>query len=135
GRRTSSGSTPRSACTATAATDGPMDPRHSAEAEQFRTRIRQVLADHLPAGWQGIGAITERDEADRFVESWRTTLAHNGLLDVSWPKEYGGAGLTKLEQVVLVEELARAGAPAMGYNDTFGIKMLGGTLLKWGTDA
>jgi alkylation response protein AidB-like acyl-CoA dehydrogenase len=25
--------------------------------------------------------------------------------------------------------------PAMGYNDTFGIKMLGGTLLHWGTEA
>ena len=48
---------------------------------------------------------------------------------------YGGAGLSRLEQVVLVEELARAGVPAMGYNDTFGIKMLGGTLLRWGTDA
>jgi alkylation response protein AidB-like acyl-CoA dehydrogenase len=35
---------------------------------------------------------------------------------------------------VLVEELARAGVPAMGYNDTFGIKMLGGTLLRWGTE-
>ena len=53
---------------------------------------------------------------------------------MAWPREYGGAGLTKLEQVVLVEELARAGVPAMGYNDTFGIKMLGGTLLRWGTE-
>ena len=34
-----------------------------------------------------------------------------------------------------MEELARAGVPAMGYNDTFGIKMLGGTLLRWGTEA
>ena len=40
----------------------------------------------------------------------------------------------KLEQVVLVEELARAGVPAMGYNDTFSIKMLGSTLLRWGTE-
>ena len=112
-----------------------MDPRHSAEAELFRKRIRGVLDDHLPEGWQGIGAIADRDEADAFVASWRSTLAANGLLGVSWPKEYGGAGLSKLEQVVLVEELARAGVPAMGYNDTFGIKMLGGTLLRWGTEA
>ena len=34
-----------------------------------------------------------------------------------------------------MEELARAGVPAMGYNDTFGIKMLGDTLLRWGTEA
>lgn len=111
-----------------------MEPRHSPGAEAFRTRIRGFLADNLPVGWSGIGAIADREEADRFVESWRATLAANGLLGVAWPKEYGGAGLTKLEQVVLVEELARAGVPAMGHNDTFGIKMLGGTLLVWGTE-
>jgi len=111
-----------------------MDPRHHADAETFRVRIRAVLAANLPEGWQGIGAIEERDEADRFVERWRSVLAANGLLGVAWPRAYGGAGLTRLEQVVLVEELARAGVPAMGYNDTFGIKMLGGTLLRWGTE-
>jgi alkylation response protein AidB-like acyl-CoA dehydrogenase len=111
-----------------------MNPRHTPEGEAFRERIRALLADNLPADWQGIGAIADRDEADAFVEKWRATLAANGLLGVSWPKEYGGAGLTKIEQVVLVEELAKAGVPAMGYNDTFGIKMLGGTLLRWGTE-
>ncbi len=111
-----------------------MDPRHRAEAEVFRKRIRAFLDDNLPERWQGIGHIGDRVEADGFVESWRATLAANGLLGVSWPEEYGGAGLSKLEQVVLVEELAKAGVPAMGYNDTFGIKMLGGTLLQWGTE-
>jgi alkylation response protein AidB-like acyl-CoA dehydrogenase len=111
-----------------------MDPRHRAEGELFRKRVRAFLDDNLPEGWQGIGAIADRDEADAFVASWRSTLAANGLLGVSWPTEYGGAGLSKLEQVVLVEELARAGVPTMGYNDTFGIKMLGGTLLRWGTE-
>ena len=111
-----------------------MDPREAPEAEAFRARVRAVLARNLPPDWRGIGAIADREEADAFVESWRGVLAANGLLGVSWPKEYGGAGLTKVEQVVLVEELAKAGVPAMGYNDTFGIKMLGGTLLRWGTE-
>jgi alkylation response protein AidB-like acyl-CoA dehydrogenase len=111
-----------------------VDPRHTAEAELFRKRIRTFLDENLPDDWRGIGAISDRAEADAFVDSWRATLAANGLLGVSWPKEYGGAGLSKLEQVVLVEELAKAGVPAMGFNDTFGIKMLGGTLLKWGTE-
>jgi alkylation response protein AidB-like acyl-CoA dehydrogenase len=101
-----------------------MDPTHSAEAEEFRDRVRKFLADHLPHDWRGIG----------FVAAWRATLAANGFLGVAWPTQYGGAGLSRLEQVVLVEELARAGVPAMGYNDTFGIKMLGGTLLRWGRE-
>lgn len=112
-----------------------MDPRHGPDAEKFREHIRSVIAGLLPAGWRGIGAIADREEADAFVWTWRQTLAANGLLVVAWPKEYGGGGFTKVEQVVLVEELARVGVPNMGYNDTFGIKMLGGTLLVWGTEA
>jgi alkylation response protein AidB-like acyl-CoA dehydrogenase len=102
--------------------------------EAFRARIRTFLAEQLPPGWQGIGAIADRAEADAFVGSWRATLAANGLLGVSWPTEYGGAGLSKVEQVIFVEEMARAGVPNMGYNDTFGVKMLGNTLLRWGTE-
>ena len=112
-----------------------MDPRHHAEAELFRKRIRAFLDDNLPEGWHGIGAIADRDEADAFVASWRATLAANGLLGRGVADGVRRrAGCRKLEQVVLVEELARAGVPAMGYNDTFGIKMLGGTLLRWGTE-
>ena len=111
-----------------------MDPGHSAEANHFRVTVRDFLARHLPDGWNGIGSIADRDEADQFVTTWRQTLFRNGLLGVAWPKQYGGAGLSKLEQVVLVEEFARAGVPSMGHNDTFGIKMLGNTLLRWGTD-
>jgi len=111
-----------------------MDPRYPLEVEPFRKRVRAFLDEHLPAGWAGLGAIADRDEADAFVDSWRATLAANGFLGVAWPTEYGGASLSKLEQIVLVEELARAGVPAMGYNDTFSIKMLGNTLLRWGTE-
>ena len=103
--------------------------------EVFRERVRRFLAENLPANWEGLGAIASREEADEFVERWRATLFANGMLGVSWPKEYGGAGLNKSDQVILVEEFARRGVPVMGYNDTFGIKMLGNTLLRWGTEA
>lgn len=111
-----------------------VNPLYPVEAEAFRRKVHQFLADHLPNGWAGIGAITQRHEADAFVAAWRETLYRNGLLGVAWPTEYGGAGLTKLEQVILVEEFAKAGVPSMGYNDTFSIKMLGNTLLRWGTE-
>jgi alkylation response protein AidB-like acyl-CoA dehydrogenase len=111
-----------------------MNPNYGPDADAFRVRIRKVISDNLPTGWRGIGAIEHRAEADQFVSSWRQVLFDNGLLGVSWPIEYGGAGFSKLEQVVLVEEMARVGVPAMGYNDLFGIKMLGNTLLRWGTE-
>jgi alkylation response protein AidB-like acyl-CoA dehydrogenase len=111
-----------------------MDLHYPAEAEAFRARVRAFLDAQLPPSWSGLGALP-RAEAEAFVEGWRHVLYEHGLLGVSWPKEYGGAGLTPMEQVVLVEELARCGVPAMAPNDTFSIKMVGNTLVKWGTEA
>ncbi|HEY2429802.1 MAG TPA: acyl-CoA dehydrogenase family protein, partial [Acidimicrobiales bacterium] len=99
----------------------------------FREKVQAFLAEQLPAGWRGVGALNG-DEYWRFVYDWRRTLHEHGLLAVSWPVEYGGAGLTPLEQVVLAEEFAKSGVPAGGPNDVFGIQMLGNTLLHWGTD-
>jgi hypothetical protein len=53
---------------------------------------------------------------------------------VSWPREYGGPGLTPLEQVILAEEFTKAGVPQGAPNDVFSIQMIGNTLLEWGTD-
>ena len=110
-----------------------MDPRYSPEAEAFRARVRSFLDQQLPVDWPGIGAL-EHDEALAFTDRWRALLHEHGFLGLSWPVEYGGAGLSKLEQVVLVEELARAGVPSMGPNDTFSIKMVGNIVLRWGTE-
>ena len=110
-----------------------MDPRYPAQAEAFRTRVQAFLADNLPPDWQGIGALP-KPEALAFQEQWRAKLHEHGLLAPMWPTEYGGSGLTKVEQVVLVEELAKAGVPSMGASDTFSMKMVGGILLRWGTE-
>ena len=110
-----------------------MDPRYSDQAEAFRGRIKEFLAANLPDDWKGIGALP-KPEALEFQAEWRAKLHEHGLLAPAWPAEHGGSGLTKLEQVVLVEELAKAGVPAMGASDTFSMKMVGGILLRWGTE-
>src|SRR6202011_5544703 len=58
----------------------------------------------------------------------------NGLLAASWPTEYGGGGFTPMEQVILAEEVARAGGATGTENDPFGIQMVGNTILQWGTE-
>ena len=110
-----------------------MDLRPAPEAEAFRVRVRAFLAEHLPADWPGIGALPAAEAAE-FVARWRHTLYEHGLLGLAWPTEYGGGGMTKLEQVVLVEECARAMVPLGPASDTVTVKMVGNTLLKWGTD-
>ncbi|MGX9790010.1 acyl-CoA dehydrogenase [Mycobacterium sp. MMS18-G62] len=110
-----------------------MDVDYPPEAEAFRTRIRSFLAEHLPADWTGAGALPP-DERREFARRWRHTLARHGLVAVSWPREYGGAGLTAIEQVVLAEEFARAGAPDPAENDLLGIELLGNTLITLGSE-
>ena len=110
-----------------------MDVSYPTELEAFRAEVRAVLAEELPPGWQGIGAIADREDAERFAAWWRQALYRRGLLGITWPREYGGRVLSRLHQVVLVEELARSGVPYGEHTDLFGIKMLGSTLLRWGT--
>jgi alkylation response protein AidB-like acyl-CoA dehydrogenase len=111
-----------------------MDVRYPAEADEFRARVRAFLDANLPDGWVGIGALEGVDRA-QFLKQWRETLAQHCYLALNWPIEYGGAGLTPLETVVLHEEFTARGAPTGGANDGFGIGMLGNTLLAWGTEA
>jgi len=95
--------------------------------------VQAFLAEKLPSGWGGIGQL-EGQELTDFVKDWRKTLYEGGYLAPGWPTEYGGGGLSALEQVILAEEFTRAGVPTGGPNDVFGIQMLGNTLLQWGTE-
>lgn len=110
-----------------------MEMNYPTEAGVFRTKIRAFLAANLPEGFGGVGTL-EGEELEMFAKSWRKILFENNLLALNWPKEYGGAGLSPLETVVLAEEFTLAGVPGGGANDTFGIQMLGNTLLRWGTE-
>ena len=110
-----------------------MQPTYTADAQAYREKVQAFLAESLPSGWNGIGRL-EGDELSRFVDEWRSTLHRAGYLAPGWPVEFGGAGLSALEQVILAEEFAKAGVPMGGPNDVFGIQMLGNTLLQWGTD-
>jgi enoyl-CoA hydratase len=89
----------------------PVDLSYPPEVESFRDEVRAVLRSELPDEFAGLGSIVDPDDAHAWAEDWRTTLYRNRLIGVAWPEEHGGRGLTKLHQVALVEELARAGVP------------------------
>jgi hypothetical protein len=116
----------------TGRTNAPASP--SVDADAFRVRVRAFLRDNLPDGFVGLGGL-EGDDGWAFVASWRRTLFEHGYLGLTWPKEYGGSALSQREAVVVAEEFARAGVPTGDRNDGFGIRLLGNTLLRWGTGA
>ncbi|TAN30403.1 MAG: acyl-CoA dehydrogenase [Actinomycetota bacterium] len=110
-----------------------MDVSYSPQAQAFRQEMRKFLKANLPSGWRGTGTL-EKAKVAEFTTQWRKILYDNNLLALAWPKKYGGAGLSPLEQVVLSEEFTRAGVPFGGSNDQFGIQMVGNTLIAWGTE-
>lgn len=110
-----------------------MDPTYSHEADTYRQKIQAFLTEHLPADWKGIGAMSG-DAREIFVDEWRSLLAENRLLAVSWPTEYGGAGLSEVERIILAEEFARAGVPEGNDNDAFSITMVGNAIIQCGSE-
>ena len=109
-----------------------MDLAYPPEAEKFRERVIAILDAALPPNWAGIGHLDAK-EAEEFIRTWRATLLDAGLLGLSWPTEYGGAGLSLTERLILGEELTRRGLPDGAPNDVHGMQMLANTLLHWGT--
>src|SRR5690242_6835306 len=109
-----------------------MDLTYPPEAETFRKEIRSWLEDNLPAGWFDDGFRMTPDEKTAWQEEWTERLFEGGWICASWPKEYGGKGLSTMENVVLAEEFNRAGAPLRA--DFFGDTLVGPTILQWGTE-
>jgi alkylation response protein AidB-like acyl-CoA dehydrogenase len=110
----------------------PMDLTYPSEAEEFRVEIRAWLEEHLPAGWFDEGFHLTPEERADFNKSWPQQLHEGGWICATWPKEYGGKGLTLMQGVVLQEEFARAKAPLRA--DFFGDTLVGPTLLQWGSE-
>jgi alkylation response protein AidB-like acyl-CoA dehydrogenase len=109
-----------------------MDLTYPPEAEEFRAEIAGWLKDNLPDGWGEPGRVMTPEQRKAFNDEWTDKLFEGGWICASWPAEYGGKGLTLLQQVVLNEEFARAGAPLRG--DFFGDTLVGPTILQWGTE-
>ncbi len=109
-----------------------MDLTYPAEAEEFRVEIRAWLEQNLPSGWFDEDYTMSPEERAAFNDEWVAKLREGGWLCASWPTEYGGKGLSTIQNVVLAEEFARARAPMRG--DFFGDTLVGPTILQWGTE-
>jgi alkylation response protein AidB-like acyl-CoA dehydrogenase len=109
-----------------------MDLSYSTDAEAFRVEIRSWLQENLPSGWMDDEFEMTAEERKSFNEGWPKKLFEGGWICATWPKEYGGKGLTTMQGVVLSEEFARAKAPLRA--DFFGDTLVGPTILQWGTE-
>src|ERR1700722_2596721 len=109
-----------------------MDLTYPPEAERFRGEIRAWLEENLPEGGGNEDFHMTPEERKEFNIQWVKKLHAGGWICASWPTEYGGKGLSLMDQVVLNEEFAKAKAPLRA--DFFGDTLVGPTILQWGTE-
>ncbi len=121
-----------------------MDWSDSPEQAAFRQEVRDFIQKELPQAYrsgEGGGEGFEGGwQADRKSEDptrretamqWADALAKKGWIAPAWPKEYGGAGLSTIEQFIYNQEMAEVAAPMPG---GMGVSMLGPTVIVHGTD-
>jgi alkylation response protein AidB-like acyl-CoA dehydrogenase len=92
--------------------------------KDYRSRLEAVMTPERRAS---VAIPTEGGQA---VADCRRALGEAGLLGVAWPTEYGGQGLTALEQYIFGEEARRVSAPL----PMITLNTVGPTLIQFGTD-
>ena len=101
------------------------------EESDFRRELSAFLDDALPADWHG-PADESRDDHWALNQQIKKGLADRGWFVMSWPTEYGGADSSPMMNTIFAEEMAYRRAPG---HDRFGTRMLGPTLMRFGSDS
>jgi len=102
--------------------------------DAFRHDLRSWLEENVPRdlGPERTAGLPE-DERIRRLRAWQRRLAEARWVGITWPREYGGRDAGIPEQLVYVEEMARAGAPEIIGN--LGIGIAGPPILAYGSEA
>ncbi len=81
---------------------------YTPEQKELRLKLRDYFGQLMtPERRDGIKML---EGGNLFREIVRE-MGRDGWLGVGWPEEYGGGGLTAIEQLIFFDELRRAGAP------------------------
>lgn len=117
-----------------------MNTENSTSLENFRTEVADWLENNCPQSmrqplksdsdyfWGGRNPTFSSEDQ----KTWFEAMKSKNWIVPHWPKEYGGGGLNKAENKILLGEMKKLGCrlPLM----SFGISMLGPALLKFGNE-
>ena len=103
----------------------------------FRETVRDFIHTECSAqlrapsaDWGTLGGY--RSESDpALFRVWRDKLASLGWIAPAWPKEFGGAGLSVMEQFIFNETMAEERAPTVG---GISVGWAGPTIIMYGTE-
>ena len=107
-----------------------MDFGHTKEEEEFKKRLtafldRELTEEIARQNWEDKGVGPEAREFSR-------KLAANGFLGMSWPKEYGGQGLSPTYDFILLDEMGKRWGAHVPLD--VGYTMVGHTILRRGSE-
>jgi len=105
-----------------------MDFEYTPEQEKLRVQYRERLEAVMTP--ERRASVAGKLEGGAAVVEARRALGEAGLLGVAWPVEYGGSGLTALEQYIFAEEARRVHAPLPFVT----LNTVGPTLIQYGTE-
>ena len=106
-----------------------MDLNFTADQLEFRDQVRTWLDENKPTEPR------PRDHTGirQYDLAWQRTQWEGGWAGIAWPEEYGGKGLTLLQQLIWYEEYATRGFP--GIDACFvGLSHAGPTLITRASD-
>ena len=111
----------------------------AAEQQTFREQTRAWLEQNCPSEMRK--PVTSEDDvcwggrnwkfSSDAQKTWLQRMAEKGWTVPTWPREYGGGGLSGEEAKVLAQEMRALGCRSP--LNSFGIWMLGPALLKFGS--
>jgi alkylation response protein AidB-like acyl-CoA dehydrogenase len=99
------------------------------EELQLQEEVRTFLAEHGSSPADLPHALDDRIAA---LAGWQLQCHAAGYVGRAWPREFGGGGRPPVEQIIVDQELAAAGAPE--FVNVVGLDVLGPSLLRFGND-
>jgi len=99
-------------------------PQHEALRQELRQYYQRLLTPEVRdevSRSEGVGPIVRKVVRQMGADGW---------LGIGWPKEYGGRGMTPIEQFIFFDESMRAGAPV----PMLTVNSVAPTIMQFGTE-
>jgi acyl-CoA dehydrogenase len=105
----------------------------SAQQADMLDELNSYLDEHFPTAHEGPSGSTPEwgdDDEYEWNRQFNAQLTRDGWLTAHWPEEYGGRGLTPIDNMLIREQLSYRRVPICNAN---GLDMLAPILLNLGT--
>jgi len=99
-------------------------PQHEALRQELRAYYEKLLTPEI------LEEVRRSEGVGPMVRKVVLQMGADGWLGIGWPKEYGGRGMTPIEQFVFFDESMRAGAPV----PMLTVNSVAPTIMQYGSD-